>query len=268
MFSLRATFSVFLGLSVFLVAGVVRPAAAAEIVPHRAGYVLTMKDATRSSGVSDVRGVLTFELTESCEAWAVEHRMRLSIVYRGDQTLEMQTDYNSTESKDGLSYTFESGITRGPAREVVSGSAALPAAGEKGVALMTAEEKRRVELPPGTLFPMAHTAKVLASAEAGEKLLWALVFDGTTDDGLYEVNAVIGASEPATSVIKSVLAQRPAWPLTLAYFPFGRDASEPEYELTTRVNDVGVAYDMIMDFGGFSLNARLQTIEALPRPSC
>ena len=55
--------------------------------------------------------------------------------------------------------------------------------GGPGQARYTVPADATKQLPPGTLFPMAHTSAILAAAEAGKKFLSLPLFDGTDDSG-------------------------------------------------------------------------------------
>jgi hypothetical protein len=54
----------------------------------------------------------------------------------------------------------------------------------------------------------------------------------------------------------------------LAFFPPDASADKPEYELGMRLLDNGVSRDMVLDYSDFAIKAKLDEIEALPKPSC
>ena len=49
-----------------------------------------------------------------------------------------------------------------------------------------------MKLPPGALFPSAHTILLIEKAKAGEDFVARQVFDGATVEGAVLVSAVIG----------------------------------------------------------------------------
>ena len=89
-----------------------------------------------------------------------------------------------------------------------------------------------------------------------------------------QITAVIGpSSSRATSTAgeklpKSPLLNRPSWRMRLAFFPADSKQEQPDYELGMRLLDNGVSQDMTLDYGDYVIRARLDDIEALPRPSC
>ncbi len=245
-------------------------ARAQALTPHRASYVLSMLKTDGRSGIVDVRGALIYEIAEACNGWTVSHRMRIKLTHRSGREIAMETDFSSWETKDGRQFRFESSsLHDGKSIENISGRAELDGPGKGGTATFSAPKKRRIALPPGTLFPVAHTAVVLKRALAGERLTWKLVFDGTSDDGLYGVNAFVGApAEPESDSPVPLFGEQRSWPLKLAYFKHGKDNPEPQFELAMRLNEVGISDDMVIDYGRFSLKAKLKQVEALPVPKC
>ena len=64
------------------------------------------------------------------------------------------------------------------------------------------------------------------------------------------------------------LLARPSWRMRLAFFPADSGNDKPDYELGMRLLDNGVSRDMVLDYGEFAIKARLNEIEALPKPRC
>ena len=61
---------------------------------------------------------------------------------------------------------------------------------------------------------------------------------------------------------------RPGWRVRLAFFPADQAAEKPEYELGMLLLDNGISRDMTIDYGDYSIKAKLDDIEALPKPGC
>ena len=53
-----------------------------------------------------------------------------------------------------------------------------------------------IVLPPGTMFPTAHSLLLINLAEGGERIVTRAVFDGATLDGALDVSAIIGDRTP------------------------------------------------------------------------
>lgn len=275
--ALTATFGVFL-LSM-AVGGGPAPAhagavsTAADVLPHRAIYKMSLLSARNSSKVSDVQGRMLFEWADACDGWTTEQRFQLRFVYtEGDETA-MNTNYTTWESKDGRRYRFNvRKMTDGEVDEEVSGDAKLAKDGS-GVASFTKPEQQELALPPNTLFPTAHTLAILAHAKAGDMLFNRTVFDGADADGATEVSTFIGRAATTTSAaddktVDPLLKGKTVWPVRMAFFPLNGDSAEPEYEMSLRLLQNGVAQSMQIDYGDFTVKAVLEKIEALPRSRC
>ena len=74
-------------------------------------------------------------------------------------------------------------------------------------------------------------------------------------------------ADPAAAV-RSSLLERPGWRVRLAFFPADASAEKPDYELGMRLLDNGVSQDMVIDYGDYSIRAKLDDIEPLPKPNC
>ena len=127
-----------------------------------------------------------------------------------------------------------------------------------------------MKLEPGVLFPSAHTILLIDKAKEGETLVSRLVFDGSAEENAVQVSAVIGAKVAGDppSADGSPLLQHPGWRVRLAFFPADANAERPDYELGMRLLDNGVSRDMVIDYGEYSIRAKLDDIESLAKPHC
>jgi outer membrane protein OmpA-like peptidoglycan-associated protein len=143
-----------------------------------------------------------------------------------------------------------------------------------GIAEFSKPEQATIALKPDVLFPTAHTLFLIDQAQAGVPFVVRQVFDGTTVDDATTISAVIGPTlkpgEENTDEhpIKSPLLDRPSWRMRLGFFPAESKSEQPDYELGMRLMDNGVSQDMSLDYGDYVVNARLDHIEPLPKPSC
>jgi EipB-like len=251
------------------------PAAlAVDVAPHRALYSMTLGSAKSSSNVVSARGTMVFEWGDTCDGWTVEQRYRLRMLYAESGEVEIASSYVTWEAKDGLRYRFnEKKLKNGELQEEVRGEAALEGPGKGGSADFTRPKRSRMDLAPGVIFPTAHTLHLIERAKAGEQFVARSVFDGTGEENAVEITAVIGGGQDASAAgngngVKSPLLQRPSWNVRLAFFPSGSTDERPDYELGMRLHDNGVSREMVLDYGDFAIKARLDELEALPKPNC
>ncbi len=252
----------------------VEPARAIEITPHRALYNLSLGAAKSASGVADARGTMLLEWADSCDGWTIEQRYKLTVLYTENGESELAVSFTTWESKDGLRYRFFVRKLRdGDVTDELRGRASLKAAGDAGAASFTQPEQQEIPLPAGTIFPTEHTIAIIKAAEEGKRFLSRSVFDGGEFEGPSEITAAIGGQLPAAAPeavpeAKAEPFKRPSWPVRLAYYKLGSSGSEPDYEVGMRLHSNGVADALALDYGDFSVRARLTEIEALPRPGC
>jgi hypothetical protein len=257
-----------------VVLGLADVAAAADLVPHRATYDMRLSPGRRAVGVSDVRGVMVMEAVDACDAWETKQRIRLTFLRPDSEEFVTDSSFTSFEAKDGTTLQFSVRNTQnGEVDEELRGQAELGRSGGKGRATFTLPEPRSFDLPASTTFPMAHLSQLIEHARQGETVVSYNVFDGARLDGAFKVNAVIGrpprqtAGPPIRGDV-ALLRNQQSWSVRLAFFPADDQAGQPEYEVSMDLLANGIARSMVLDYGDFALDARLQRIEALPRPKC
>lgn len=253
------------------------PALAADPVPlaaHRALYRLKM-DSARGD-VQAASGTMAYEITDACDGWATRQRLSLNITNNNGQDIELVSDYATWESKDGLSMRFRMRQTTDTAvTEAVEGDASLDKTGGPGTIRYTVPEERAVPIPPGTVFPMAHTAAIIAAAEAGKRFITLPIFDGTGDKGTQDSSVAITSWNPnPTGAPYPDLAKLPSGRVHIAFFDRtskptndSKPAGSPDYEVGMKYWANGVADDLTMDFTDFVMQGKLSEF-SIPEPHC
>jgi hypothetical protein len=245
---------------------------AAEIAPHRASYTLSLGTAKSSSGIVSIDGAMFIEWREFCDGWTISQRMRFQMADSDGDRSDNDISFSSWEAKDGLSYRFTMRSMRdGEVSETLRGGAQIDGKGKGGKAIFAEPAGLEINLPVGALFPTEHTLVLIRGAEAGEKQISRMVFDGATQDGTLEVNAIIGsklADLKAEPRIEAKVGKGPAWRVRMAFFKSDGKNSEPEYETSLGLQGNGVGRDYTFEYPEFSIKSRLDLLEALPKPNC
>jgi hypothetical protein len=246
------------------VLGVAGSAAAADLAAHRAIYSLNL-EGSHGGDVTSAIGTMAYEVQDACDGWATQQRLQMTITNRDGQDVEMLSDYTTWESKDGLKLRFRMRQTTDKAvTSDVEGDASLPATGQAGVANFTSPDHSSKPLPAGTLFPMMHTVALLKAAQAGKKFIALPLFDGTTADGAQDSSIVVNGWTSATEGKWPELAKLPSGRFHIAFFDRGPEKQQPDYEVSMRYWDNGVADDLDMDFGDFVMAGKLAEFKLLP----
>ncbi|MDH3240133.1 MAG: cell envelope integrity EipB family protein [Alphaproteobacteria bacterium] len=253
------------------VAAPVRNGGAVELVPHKATYSMRLGHVRSGGDVAGARGSMTMETAKSCAGWTLKHQFTLTLINNEGSRIETDSSFSSFESLDGLSYRFTSRTTRnGAVTEDIQGSAQLDSGGGAGTADFSRPKGTRFDLPKGTVFPTEHVKQLIASAQSGSFSLLRTVFDGQTKEGAMEVNAVVTRHRetPSKKQAKNKLSSGPSWHMRLAFFPLNSSSAEPQHEAGLRLFDNGVADDFEWDWGGFTVEGNLKSLEPLPNPTC
>ena len=167
------------------------PLTARALASHRGIYALTLDRARENAAIVDVSGAMLFEIIDACESWASRQRFTMTLRNREGTELETGSDYATLESMDGRNLRFSlTHMRQGAVSSRVAGQAELTADGS-GVARYSEPEVKELPIPAGTLLPNTHTIAALNAARAGQRLLVAPIFDGTTADGAQQTTTVL-----------------------------------------------------------------------------
>ncbi len=255
-------------------AGAASADGAADIQPHRAGYELSLKSVRSGSGIIDVNGVLSYDWSDSCDGWIVEQRYVLQVVRGDGPVVEISASYANWESKDGLRYRFYVKRTRGGEDEdqstEIQGEATLDGKGKGGVAHFEKPEKKDIKLPPGTLFPTAHTLMLMQQARSGAKFDRHPVFDGAEVEGPSLMTSfLLPQRKTVPGGTPSVLTvPQPVWPASIAVFPPDDQAETPSFQMTIYLQPNGVVPELIMDYGDFTVVGHMKIFQKLKKAEC
>ena len=253
-------------------------AAPIELVGHSAVYNMSLASTNFSGGVLGASGKLNYKFADTCDGWTIEYKMSMTFVYNEGSPVESLWELLTWESKSGKQYRFHLRNTRdGLVDQDIEGKAEQASKGKAGMISFSQPEPRAISLPKNTLFPTAHTLKVLEAAQKGERLVVRNLFDGSGEDGPYEVSAIVGRMTPANSnispsagnpAVDATLLTSPSWRVLMSFFPVSGRESLPDYEVTARYYENGVADEILQSFGNFALKGSLEKIERLSKPDC
>jgi hypothetical protein len=212
---------------------------------------------------------MAYEVIDACEGWATRQRMTMSITDRDGQEVDTVSDYATYEAKDNSRLRFSlTQSTGGAVSQRIAGEAELKPDGS-GIVRYSEPAGREEALPAATMLPTRHTVLSIETARAGRRLLVGPLFDGTSDEGEQDTTTIIlgwNAAPEATPRFPLLAGQGSAR-MRIAFFQHGNasgGASSPDYEVGLRYYENGVADDLVMDFGEFSVRGTLLELTAVP----
>ncbi|HXQ42960.1 MAG TPA: DUF1849 family protein [Candidatus Udaeobacter sp.] len=248
------------------------PAFAGVMATHRAVYALALDPLSGGTDLTGVEGIMTYEWADACKGWTTAEKADLKLFYQDGHQDGLGWTLNSWEAKDGLSYRFlVRDFTGDKQSSELEGEATLRGPGEPGIAHFTKPTTEAMALPAGTLFPTAHSDTLLRHLAAGDRQFYATVFDGTDDKQLFQISAVLSSTlKPSAedSRLSPLLAEGPIYRLGLAFYGAHAESSTPDQEQTVDLYANGIIDKLTLDYGDFTVDAVLKTLEAVPSPGC
>ncbi|MBV9735518.1 MAG: cell envelope integrity EipB family protein [Acidisphaera sp.] len=242
---------------------VVAPPGSTPLAAHRALYQLTL-DSARGDVVA-ASGTMRYEVLDACDGWAVQQRLDMTISNRDGQDIQMISDYTTWEAKNGAKLRFRMRQTTDTAVTLqTEGEASIDRPGGPGEVHYTAPQEGTKQLPPGTLFPMAHTEHILQAAAEGKKFLALPLFDGTTDTGADDTFVVITSWNKPEPYRFPDLSNLPSGRVHVSFFEHDAKHQVPDYQVGQRYWSNGVADDLQMDFGDFVMDGKLSEFRLQP----
>ncbi|MEO0619029.1 MAG: cell envelope integrity EipB family protein [Pseudomonadota bacterium] len=251
------------------------------LAPHRAVYEMRLDDAKTGSGIAALSGRMVFEFRgTSCEGFTQSIRLVTRIVGRdGNQTLsDMRT--SSWEDAAGDKFSFSSTTLRNQkVAERVAGNAERADDGTLKVDLSRPSDAT-LNLRTRAMFPVDHTQALIARSRAGERVFQADVYDGSeSGEKYYTTTSIIGkgiaagkdaAIGDAPPNAAFGLGSLKSWPVAISYFEPSDATGEglPTYEMGFRLFENGVARNLRIDYGGFSVKGNLSDVTYFPPQTC
>jgi hypothetical protein len=243
----------------------VMPQGESNLLAHKAFYTLTLAT-VKGTDVIAARGTMGYEVTDACDGWAVRQQLRMAITNGDGQEVQMASDYTTWESKDGLRFRYHMRQTTDTAvTSQTDGEASLQKVGGPGEAHYSSPHDAINPLPAGTLFPMAHTVALINAAREHRHFLSLPLFDGTDESGVEDSFIVILDWKQPMANRWPALAPLPSTRVHISFFDHQPSATTPTYEVAMRYWENGVADDMLMNFGDFTMNAKLSEFSPQPR---
>ncbi len=242
--------------------------AADEMTSQDAIYDLSLAK-VRTHDVTGATGQMRFSVADGCTGWGTTQHMTLLIRNADGSLTKTVTDYVTWETKDGSQLTFNLREKDNDGRPVIDDAGtAIRAKDGSGTITYSTPANRVMTMPPGTLFPMAHTEAILDAGMQGKKFIAVPLFDGTTDDGAQATFVVIlGRHDPAAKTPFRGLAKLASTDVDIAFYERKHSDQNPDFRSQMLYYDDGVANNILMDFGDFVMRGSLEHLD-IPESNC
>ena len=231
-------------------------------------YSLDLVESSDGS-TTDATGSMTYSVRRTCTAWETVQKLEIQSTTRKHGPEFMLSDYVASESLDGRHLTFRTQErVNGRILQTVSGQAQLNRDGSGSVTYDRPLAKK-LSLPAGTMFPMAHTGALISAAMASQNELTTPLFDGTLPDGAQDSYAtLVGWTTTPSPTSPPSLRALPTGHIHVAYYDRSQQDMIPTYTIGMHSYANGVVDRLDLDFGDFRMNGILRTLELPPEPTC
>jgi EipB-like len=248
-------------------------AAPIVLVPHRAVYDLSLAKTRGNSQIAAVRGRIVYDFGgNACEGYSLDFRQVSEL-----DSLEGKvsiSDLRSTtwEAADAKSFKFTSeNFVDETLAESVEGKADRSV--NKTSVDLEKPERKRLELPPGVVFPTEQTVRAIAAARAGKNILDFPVYDGSdTGEKIFDTLTVIGRKlAPGERQHDDAVAQElklanvSHWPVITSYFERKKASQSgeqtPTYTISFELYENGISRALSLDYNNFVVSGKLVSLE-------
>jgi hypothetical protein len=252
--------------------GMAASATAAELLPHRAVYDLSLHERTDRSGITAISGRMVYEFDgSSCDGYTVNFRF---VTQFDTEDFSRLIDEQSTtyEAPNGESFDFamRSYIDGNLDRET-RGSAAP----ENGGTHVSVERPEPIEHDLGpSLFPTQHLKDLLAKIGEGRTFYETTLFDGSeagskvmTTTVIVGRRATLEPDDPEHALLSELGEPRVLARQYRLFRPAERDGSGegvPTYRIEFKLHQGGISHDLVMDYGDFAIAGELVELEPNP----
>ncbi|HQT62932.1 MAG: hypothetical protein B7Z75_07560 [Acidocella sp. 20-57-95] len=241
---------------------------ASALTGQDATYTLTLAK-VRTHDVTGATGAMRFSVIDGCTGWGTTQHMTLLIRNADGSLNKSVSDYMTWETKDGktLTFTLRERDNDGKLTTDDAGTATHTGPDNAGQVVYTTPAGRLMKLPPGTLFPMAHTETLLKGGTDGAKTIAVPLFDGTSDSGAQNTFiAILGHNGPLKNKYPA-LAKLPSSDVDIAFYDSKHADQNPNFRSQMRYYDDGVADNIMLDFGDFVMRGTLDKL-SIPASTC
>jgi len=253
--------------------------AASKLVPHRAIYEMTLDQARSASGITGIDGRMVFEFTGSpCDGYSLNMRMVTEMTDSQGQTNLTDLRSSTWEQGDGQKFRFQSAqYLNDKLGDVTMGRAVRATPKETVKVNLSQPSRAELDLPGSIFFPTQHSIALIDKALAGQSVFQARIYDGSEKGRkVYDTTAFIGKLvKPGTDEEKleapakeKKLGELPSWPVSIGYFEPKSGDLMPSYQIDFRLYENGVSRNLLIDYGDFSIQGTLTSLEYLTPKEC
>lgn len=238
------------------------------VAPHRAIYDFQLDSVSHDMTISGVTGRMVYELTGSvCQGYTTRFRF-ISRIHAEDMPVRL-TDQQTTSYETGDSRTFHFSVTDQVGQQVAHRAEGMAERIQDGILVKLKKPKEKEYKLAMAEFPIMQLKSIIRHAKAGRSFYHTTVFDGTEKaDKVIKESIIIGEKKTHISDDETDKMQKldewDYWPVTISYFDDVENKDGlPVYRTSFFLHENGIMRDLHIDYGTFSMRAKLNSLEFL-----
>lgn len=252
---------------------------AGHMAPHRAVYEMSLGEARSGSGVTAYDGRMVFEFTGSaCRGYSLNTRLVSQVTDTQGEIILADVWSSTREQGDGETFRFHSSQRLNHRLDEATMGRAIRGRSDETITVkLTQPAREEFSVSGSVLFPTQHSLALIEKATTGQQVFQAKVYDGTEKgQRVFDTTAFIGRRAGAASdsdrfektAQEEQLGQLASWPISIGYYKLGVGDLMPTYQIDFRLYENGVSRDLVIDYGEYTVEGKLSSLEYLKEKKC
>ena len=255
--------NVFLVINVFLL----NPSFALQLLSHKATYTLNVEN-IKNSFLEGGQGQTFFEIQEVCDGWNVREDYVLMYELPNKKSAKSYSSYTTFENKNSTKHSFQ--LTE---KSDLNGENDYQGFIEKNKSNISGsiinQNIKKLSFNKNILFPLEHLQKIIKKAKKGQSIFTSEVFFGNEESNhVKTVSTFISNKRQAKVHNNKESAKIMVWPIKIAFYSKTKNKTDPDYEISLELDEVGVVYSYKVNYGDFEVNAKLKDIKVIKKKVC
>lgn len=240
--------------------------ASAQMLPHRAEYVLRLGTAVNAPRV----GTATQDLSLDCDAWHLERDVKGEVPITATWKFNIASTLVSDEGRSGDDLQYRALQVQNGAEREVHGKVRR-SDGELRAEIVSPDGPVHVQLPELTRMPVASIGYIIGRLRSGAASFSAFSFDAQGSGEAFRVNVAQvdnGVLRRRPPSAKPVAVPGRSWPVQMSFTRAVQEPQKPLFAFTARLFESGVLDHLTVDADVITLAADLKALQMRPAPSC
>ena len=255
--------SVFLVINVFIT----NHSFALQLLSHKATYTLNVEN-IKNSFLEGGQGQTFFEIQEVCDGWNVREDYALMYELPNKKSAKSYSSYTTFENKNSTKHSFQ--LTE---KSDLNGKNDYQGFVEKNEINISGsiinQNIKKLSFNKNILFPLEHLQKIIEKAKKGQSIFTSEVFFGNEESKqIKTVSTFISNKKQADVHNGKDLSRVMVWPIKIAFYSKIEKKTEPDYEISLELDEVGVVYSYKVNYGDFEVKAKLKDFKVLEKKIC